>query len=394
MDIQKYIAYACACAKKYCGVASRVGLDADDVFAEARLGLVEAASRWEAEKRDEGEFHPYLAAVVQGKVRLLLSRATGLNKHGASLRGRLVRFADTLSKRVGDLTNSDIAKAAEELGASEGTLRSAWERSVRRRNISLDAPVGDDADSASLGEMFHLPAKEVDGRMYYMTPEQLLIAREEAKVRNHFRQDPEVEHQSLHFWLGFIPKRHAQVLCHRYLYHGRRQPYPYRSICSKRYGGVAKSSGLAMSPEEAKATEAEAIAILRGFARGDFSGADFTEAVKSVPETTIREFMETLDDGAARMAVDYRLLKKFEVVHRSPDGTVKSVSVGKRPGLSVVARTWRKRLSAQAGRELSKGEAEEEIRHRFSDACRDLAVLAGITPAHPFVKEREEVCLA
>ena len=283
MDIQKHIAYACACAKKYLGVASRVGLDADDVFAEARLALVEAASRWEAEKRDEGEFHPYLAAQVQGRVRWILSQATGLNKHGASLRGRLVRFAESLKKSVGDLSDSDIAKAAKELGASEDTLRSAWERSVRRHNVSLDAPVGDDADSASLGEMFSFPAEKVDGRMYYMTPEQLLISRDEAKVRNRFRQDPEVEHELLYFWLGFIPKRHAQVLRHRYLYHGRRQPYPYRSICSKRYGGVAKSSGLAMSPEEAKAIEAEAIATLREFARGDFSSADFTEAVRMCP---------------------------------------------------------------------------------------------------------------
>lgn len=378
--IAAHILYAYGCAAKFFRWAAAVGIDRDDVKAEARLALTEAATRWF--KVGEGEnFKPYLAKTINNRVRAFLhnnSQSVGLgrNRH---LRGMIWKVAADMAKEINRMTPEEIAMAAKLLGTSEGVLRAVWERCVAGE-VSLDSHVGD-PDGQKWGEILTLPQEEVDGRAFYMTPEQILIAKEEAKANNRFRKSPEVERKLLHSWLEFLPKTYSQVLRHRYLYHVRQQSrsaYAFRSLCSKRHGGTASDAGLGMTPAQAEAIEAEALAMLRRFARGDFAGADFTHVVRRVPKPLVERFMQDLDDGCAKMAMEYRLLKSYSALTRSRGREYMSHDM--RGSLKVVARVWRKRLSAQMGRELSKQEAEAEVRQRFAKACKALAIQVGIAP--------------
>lgn len=374
--ITDHIPYAYGCAAKFFRWAATVGVDREEVRSEARLGLVEAAARWRKEKK--GEFKSYLGATVEGRIREFLhknSQSMALNRN---LRGRIWKVARNLGKEVAQLSPEQIAMAAKLLGTTEETLRAVWERRVAGE-ISLDSRVGD-ADGQKWGEILTMPMAEVDGRVFYMTPEAILIANQEAKVNNRFRKSPEVERKLLYSWLEFLPKTYAQVLRHRYMYVTRQNSMnSYHSICSKRHGGTSVA-GLAMSPKQAEAIEAEALAMLRRFARGDFTGADFTYVVKRVPKPLVERYIENLDDGVAKMALEYRLIKSYSATHRSSDETPGYVSYGMRGSLTVVARVWRKRLSAQLGRELSKQEAETEVRQRYAKACKALAIQVGIAP--------------
>lgn len=359
--VRENLTYAYGCAKEFFRQAMALGIDKEEVRAEARLALVEAATRYVENPGDQ--FRAYLAKTVDGRVKRFFAENSSLIglKRSGPLRGSLWYAAKEMGKEVKSLTPEDIAVVANLIGTTVETLYAVWARTTTR-DVSFDEVP---EEGHALSETFILPAEEIDGRAYRMTPEEILLREEEKKIKTR-RKSPEMEHLLLHSWLEFLPKEYAQVLRHRWLYPTRQnlsEPYPYRSFCNERYGGTQKDGGLSMSPERAKEIEGEAIEMLRRFARGDFVGADFSQVLKRVPKPLVKRFIEELKDGATVMAIEYRIIESWS--------------------LKIVARVWRKRLSSQLGRELSKEEAEKEVSARFVQACANLATKLGVAPANP-----------
>ena len=384
MEEEILLRYAYACATKFFSWATQVGVAHDDVKGEAAVAVSEFILR----KKEAIEYpRAYLATMINTRCQKFLannSQSTGLGKN-YRMRGLLWKAACEMGKEIDKFNSSDITTAANLLGVSEDIFHAVWNRRVMK-DIPLDAPSFADSDSRTIGDMFRLPKEEIDGRAYRMTPEELLLKKEE-KI-NSFRKSPEEERKLLYSWIEFLPKNYEQILRHRYLYPSRQYGVrSFSSVCDKRHGGKSPK-GLAMSPSKASEVESEAIEMLRQFARGNFSGADFTRVVERVPRPLIERFVEDVSDDATKMALRYRLLTKYSVEHKNKGGSTKYTSSGVRGSLKVVARGWRKRLSRQLGCDLTKQEAEEEIVRRFGEACRELALQAGIASPSWKVKNK------
>lgn len=388
----RWMRYALAVASKFFRRAEIIGVPLDDVRSEALLAFSEAKNRWEQQYgTEEDGFKGYLGATVEGHIRGLLGRElpVSLGSHKGK-KGQLWKIMRDAGKDMYSLTKTDLTWAAGLLGISLDSAAALWRLSIATTE-SFDDTVDGTDDGRKLAEVIAFSEEETDGRPWRLNPEQILLLREERRTPEVPDMPLEDQQKFLYSWMEFLPETHKQVLMHRYIRptekkDGSRKPAPYETFCFAKYGGNRKdrSGGLALSPATAREIDLEAIEMLREFARGKFSRADFTRCVERVPELLVRMFMEEQTDGCTRAAVEYRLLKKYSLTQKGPNG--KEYTCETRGSLKTVARVWRKRLSGELGRGLTKEEAEMEVERRYKAACKALAKKAGIAPTYKPVR--------
>ena len=143
--------------------------DRDEMMQAARLGLVEAANRFDPERGVP--FERWAALRIRGAI---LDSVRAVDFAPRALRSSL-READIaqqeLERELGRTPTAD--EKAERLHMSRGQLAELEARAHRALVLSLDAPAGSDDDSSSIAG--HLAAPGTD-------PAELLVGREQVRL--------------------------------------------------------------------------------------------------------------------------------------------------------------------------------------------------------------------
>jgi RNA polymerase sigma-B factor len=147
----------------YLGLADRLasrfrdsrGTSPEDLRQTARAGLIAAVDRYDPDRRTP--FVPYAVACVVGEVKRYLRDTSWRLQVPRPLKEqalRLARAADELHQRLG--RSPTTAELAEQLELAEEEVLEALAVVSSRREVSLDQPVGDDADGR-LGDLVAAP---------------------------------------------------------------------------------------------------------------------------------------------------------------------------------------------------------------------------------------------
>jgi RNA polymerase sigma-B factor len=147
----------------YLGLADRLasrfrdsrGTSPEDLRQTARAGLIAAVDRYDPDRRTP--FVPYAVACVVGELKRHLRDTSWRLQVPRPLKEqalRLARAADELHQRLG--RSPTTAELAEQLELAEEEVLEALAVVSSRREVSLDQPVGDDADGR-LGDLVAAP---------------------------------------------------------------------------------------------------------------------------------------------------------------------------------------------------------------------------------------------
>jgi RNA polymerase sigma-B factor len=146
--IEEHMPYARHIARRY----GRSGGAEEDFEQVAYLGLVKAVDNFDPEYGSG--FVGYAAPMIVGEIKRYFRDATwGVHvpRRMQELSGALRKAVDTLSAELG--REPTIPELAARLNATDEEIIEAIDASEAYTTASLDRPVGDDNESASLGEL-------------------------------------------------------------------------------------------------------------------------------------------------------------------------------------------------------------------------------------------------
>jgi RNA polymerase sigma-B factor len=182
--ILAYLGLADRLAERY---RSNRAVPLEDLRQVARLGLVKAVDRYQAERANP--FIPYAVATVVGELKRHLRDASWrlrVPRGTKDLALRLCRAIDELPQQLGH--SPTVPELAEYLGASMEEVLEAIEVAQTRSAPSLDQPAGEDGE-AVLGDF-------VIDKRHHEEPEDLLVL-------------PQL--------LGRLPERERRIVLLRYV---------------------------------------------------------------------------------------------------------------------------------------------------------------------------------
>jgi RNA polymerase sigma-B factor len=146
--VEDHMPYARHIARRY----ARRGVAAEDFEQVAYLGLVKAVDNFDP---DQGTgFLGYATPMIVGEIKRYFRDATWdvhVPRRMQELTGSLQKAVEELSGRLGRPPR--IHEVAEWIGADEDEVVEAFDASSAYTTASLDHPVGQDADGATLADM-------------------------------------------------------------------------------------------------------------------------------------------------------------------------------------------------------------------------------------------------
>jgi RNA polymerase sigma-B factor len=146
--IEDHMPYARHIARRY----GRRGVSEEDFEQVAYVGLVKAVDNFDP---DHGTgFLGYATPMIVGEIKRYFRDATWdvhVPRHMQELTGALHKATDALASELG--REPTVAELAERVGVGSDEIVEALDAADAYSTASLDHPVADDEDSASLGEM-------------------------------------------------------------------------------------------------------------------------------------------------------------------------------------------------------------------------------------------------